>query len=211
MARSGFMGDKNDLQRSRPSAHAGRGEERERPVSLLRASIPAIPAVCSFPPVANRGARVLVLGSMPGAASLRAGRYYAYPHNAFWPIMGALFGAGPEIAYGQRTLILKRAGIALWDVMASCVRPGSLDADIDETSIVPNDFPAFFAAHRNLKHVFFNGSKAEECFNRYVRPRVSGCMMQFTRLPSTSPAHASRSLTGKLEAWRAVADAAAKN
>ena len=204
------MGDKNDLHRSRPHAQAGSGGETQRSISLQRASSAATPAVCSFPPVANRAARVLVLGSMPGAASLRAGRYYAYPHNAFWPIMGALFGAGLETAYGQRTLILKRAGIALWDVMASCVRPGSLDADIDETSIVPNDFPAFFAAHRNLKHVFFNGSKAEDCFNRYVRRRVSGCRLQFTRLPSTSPAHASRSLTGKLEAWRAVADAAAK-
>ena len=205
------MADKNDLHRPRPNAHAGSGEEIQRSISLQRAGSAAIPAACSFPPLENRAARVLVLGSMPGAASLRAGRYYAYPHNAFWPIMGALFGAAPEIAYGQRTIILKRAGIALWDVMASCVRPGSLDADIDETSIVPNDLPAFFTAHRHLKHVFFNGSKAEDCFNRYVRPRVSGCMLQFARLPSTSPAHASRSLTGQLEAWRAVADAVAKN
>jgi len=202
------MADKNDLRRSRPNAYPVSGEETN---SLQRASSRTIPPVCSFPPIANRAARVLVLGSMPGAASLRAGRYYAYPHNAFWPIMGALIGAAPEIAYVQRTLILKRAGIALWDVMASCVRSGSLDADIDETSIVPNDFPAFFAGHRQVKHVFFNGSKAENCFNRYVRPRVAGCTLQFTRLPSTSPAHASRSLAGKLEAWRAVSDALAKS
>jgi hypoxanthine-DNA glycosylase len=170
----------------------------------------AISAVCSFPPIENRAARVLVLGSMPGAASLLAGRYYAYPHNAFWPIMGALFGAGPTISYKKRVLILKRAGLALWDVMASCVREGSLDADIAEASIVPNDFRAFFDAHPRVKHVFFNGAKAESCFHRYVRPHCSDRGLHFTRLPSTSPAHASLSLPQKLKAWRAVADALIK-
>ena len=75
--------------------------------------ISEISAVYSFPPIENSAARALVLGSMPGAASLLAGRYYAYPHNAFWPIMGELLGAGPTISYGKRVLILKRAGLAL--------------------------------------------------------------------------------------------------
>src|SRR3954468_8036690 len=101
-------------------------------------------SIRSFPPIESRAARALVLGSMPGAASLRAGQYYAYRHNAFWPIMGALFGAGPEIPYGKRIAILRRAGLAVWDVLASCAREGSLDADIDEGSIVPNDFRMFF-------------------------------------------------------------------
>jgi TDG/mug DNA glycosylase family protein len=170
----------------------------------------AVSAVCSFPPIENRAARVLVLGSMPGAASLLAGRYYAYPHNAFWPIMGELFGAGPAISYEKRILILRRAGLALWDVMASCVREGSLDADIDEASIEPNDFHAFFDAHPRVKHVFFNGAKAENCFQRYVRPHLSDRGLHFIRLPSTSPAHASLALPQKLMAWRAVADALAK-
>lgn len=167
-------------------------------------------SVCSFPPIANRLARVLVLGSMPGAASLRAGRYYAYSHNAFWSIMGELFGAGPEVAYEKRILLIKRAGLALWDVMASCVRKGSLDSDIDEASIVPNDFSAFFDAHPQIRHVFFNGAKAENCFRRYVRPDLPDRGLQFTRLPSTSPAHASLSLQKKLAAWRAVAVALKK-
>ena len=170
----------------------------------------ALPAVRSFAPIERRSARVLVLGSVPGAASLLAGRYYAYPHNAFWPIMGELFGAGPTLAYGKRIQILRRAGMALGDVMASCVREGSLDGDIDEASIVPNDFRAFFAAHPQVEHVFFNGAKAEHCFHRYVRPQFSDRGLRFTRLPSTSPAHASLSLAQKLEAWRAVADALAK-
>ena len=167
-------------------------------------------AVRSFEPIESRGARVLVLGSMPGTASLLAGQYYAYAHNAFWPIMGALFGAGPTLSYQKRILILRRAGVALWDVMASCVRVGSLDADIDDESIVANDFQTFFAAHPRVKRVFFNGTKAETCFYRYVRPYVSDRGLRFTRLPSTSPAYASLSPAQKLKAWRAVADALAK-
>jgi hypoxanthine-DNA glycosylase len=167
-------------------------------------------AVRSFEPIEDRASRVLVLGSMPGAASLLAGQYYAYPHNAFWPIMGTLFGAGPTVAYRKRILILKRAGMALWDVLDSCVREGSLDADIDEGSIVPNNFQAFFAAHPRLRYVFFNGAKAEACFRRYVKLDLAGHGLSFSRLPSTSPAHASLSLPQKLKAWRAVADALAR-
>ena len=172
--------------------------------AYLKAPEPAVRAeICSFPPIATRTCRVLVLGSMPGIASLRAGRYYAHPHNAFWPIMGELFGAGPALAYAKRIQLLRRNGLAVWDVMASCIREGSLDADIDGTSIVPNDFQGFFRAHPQVRHVFFNGSKAEECFRRYVRLADPG--LSFTRLPSTSPAHASRTFAQKLAAWRVVA------
>jgi double-stranded uracil-DNA glycosylase len=170
----------------------------------------AVSAVRSFAPIENRAARVLVLGSMPGAASLLAAQYYAHRHNAFWPVMGELFGADPALSYKKRILILRRAGLALWDVLASCVREGSLDSDIDEASIVPNDFRAFFDAHPRVKHVFFNGAKTELCYHRYVQPNRSDCGLHFTRLPSTSPAHASLSLPQKLKAWRAVADALAK-
>ena len=178
--------------------------------AIAKVANAAVTAVCSFPPIATRTSRVLVLGSMPGSASLLAGRYYAYPHNAFWQIMGELFGASPKIAYEQRILLLKRAGLAVWDVMASCVRKGSLDSDIDEASIVPNDFPAFFDAHPQIGHVFFNGAKAEACFLRYVSLQISDRGLKFTRLPSTSPAHASSSLEKKLRAWRAVAAALKK-
>jgi TDG/mug DNA glycosylase family protein len=181
-----------------------------RAMSNVSAPSDVTQIVRSFPPIEQRSARALVLGSMPGEASLLAGRYYAYPHNAFWPIMGELLGAGPEVAYGKRILILRRAGLALWDVMASCVRSGSLDADIDEASIVPNDFREFFDAHPKVNHVFFNGSKAENCFHRYVRPQLPDRGLRFIRLPSTSPAHASLSFAQKVEAWRAVAEALRK-
>ncbi|HEX7953402.1 MAG TPA: DNA-deoxyinosine glycosylase, partial [Burkholderiales bacterium] len=85
-----------------------------------------------------------------------------------------------------------------------CVRTGSLDADIDEASIVPNDFAAFFEAHVQIRHVFFNGAKAETSFRRYALAQIADRDLRFTRLPSTSPAHASLSFAQKLQAWRAL-------
>src|ERR1700741_1647656 len=93
-----------------------------------------------FPPIADSRARVLVLGSMPSEASLAAGEYYAFRHNQFWRIAGALCGFEPGASYARRQAGLKPARVALWDVLASCVRPGSLDADIEEDSIRVNDF-----------------------------------------------------------------------
>ena len=83
------------------------------------------PVVHSFEPVADENARVLVLGSMPGLKSLQAGQYYAHPQNRFWPFMGQLVGAGPDLPYPERCRRLARAGIALWDVLSCCERPGS--------------------------------------------------------------------------------------
>ena len=157
-----------------------------------------------FPPVAAPGARVLILGSMPGQASLRASQYYAHERNAFWRIMGDLLGAGPELPYAQRLEKLTGAGIALWDVIAACERPGSLDADIVGSSVAPNDFAAFFAVHRDIARVFFNGAAAETAFRRHVLPGLAGASLRLIRLPSSSPAHAARSYAEKLTAWSAI-------
>ena len=160
----------------------------------------------SFPPLARADARVLILGSMPGAESLRRREYYAYPHNQFWPIMGTLFGAGRELAYAQRTERLTAQGIAVWDVLKSCERPGSLDGDIRPESERPNDLPGFLDAHAAVRAVFFNGGKAEASFRRHVRPRLGerAARLRFVRLPSTSPAHAGMPRPAKLAAWRQI-------
>lgn len=164
--------------------------------------------VRSFPPVADPAtAHTLILGSMPGVASLAAGRYYAHPRNQFWPIMAALFGAGPELAYDARLLALKRAGIALWDVLESCERPGSLDADIDARTAQANDFAAFFDAHPLITRVAFNGGTAERMFRRDVMHRLRP--LELLRLPSTSPAHAGMRAEDKLARWRAALQPAA--
>ncbi|OYD55730.1 DNA-deoxyinosine glycosylase [Thauera propionica] len=171
-------------------------------------STPAPPRLRSFAPVARADARVLVLGSMPGAASLAAAEYYAHPRNAFWPIMGALFGAGPALPYAERLQRLNAAGIALWDVIAACERDGSLDSAIAPDSVEPNDFARLFRDCPHIAHVFFNGTAAETAFRRHVRGRIALPTLRFTRLPSTSPAHAARGFDAKLAAWQVVHEAA---
>jgi len=157
-----------------------------------------------FPPVVAADARRLILGSMPGQASLAAQEYYAHRQNAFWRIMGDLFGAGPVLPYAQRLEKLQAAGIALWDVMAACERPGSLDADIVAESVRVNDFAAFFAVNRGIRQVFFNGAAAETAFRRRVLPALPGCDLVLQRLPSTSPAHAALSYDKKLAIWAQI-------
>lgn len=155
----------------------------------------------SFEPIATPKARVLILGSMPGVASLEAKQYYAHPHNVFWRIMGELVGAGPEKSYEERTRILKSHGIAVWDVLQSCIRPGSLDADIRDE--VPNDFASFFASHQCIRHIGLNGGKSTASFRRHAARHCPPDVM-VTTLPSTSPAHAALSFTEKCALWRAA-------
>ena len=156
-----------------------------------------------FPPVSAPDAHVLILGSMPGVASLEAAQYYAFPRNAFWRIMGELFGAGPELEYQARLERLRASRVALWDVIAECRRPGSLDSSIAEDSLVANDFGAFFARHRSITRVAFNGQTAAKLFGKKVRPGLTR-EFEYLTLPSTSPAHASMSYARKLEVWAAL-------
>jgi double-stranded uracil-DNA glycosylase len=139
---------------------------------------------------------------MPGKESLRLGQYYAHQRNAFWTIMGELVGASPSLPYQSRIRILKSAGIALWDVLASCRRRSSMDSDIDAGSIYPNDFESFFRSHPNITDVFFNGSMAEKCYHKHVC--IETRTLHYQRLPSTSPAHAAMPFDQKLAAWQAI-------
>jgi double-stranded uracil-DNA glycosylase len=159
-----------------------------------------------FPPVADDHARVLILGSLPGQMSLRQQQYYAQPHNAFWKIMGRLFGAGPELPYDERTRRLVSSGVALWDVCAAAHRPGSLDAAIRHSSVVPNDFAGFIASHPQIRLIVFNGSKAAELYRRTVLPALPTAIrsVRCETLPSTSPAHASMRFEDKLARWSIV-------
>jgi hypoxanthine-DNA glycosylase len=150
---------------------------------------------------------VLILGSVPSIASLAKGQYYGHPQNAFWPIMGRLFGASRDLPYDERQRILRERGVAVWDVLAQCYREGSLDTDIHIASETPNDLPTFLRGHVRIKTIFFNGHRPEAMFRRHVLRALSAWDRKFryVRLPSTSPAHAGRSFEQKLAAWQAVA------
>ena len=159
--------------------------------------------VDAFPPIVGRSPQLLILGSLPGVRSLAAGEYYAHPRNAFWPIMGELFGAWPSLPYAGRRAALISARVAVWDVLAQAQRPGSADASIDAPSAVANRFDQFLAEHRSIVCIAFNGTMAAALYRRKVLaqlPAALGAIRQRT-LPSTSAAHASLDIAAKLQHW----------
>ena len=163
-----------------------------------------------FPPITGKNPRTLILGSLPGQKSLQMQQYYAHPQNAFWKLIEQLFGATSPLPYTKRVKILTDHGIALWDVLASAERPGSLDSAIVHASVRANDFTTFFHAHPQIRRVFFNGRKAEELYRRYVLPELASsdlgtvAEVSYECLPSTSPAHAGMSFARKLEHWKRI-------
>lgn len=158
------------------------------------------PLLQGFPPVVDEHATVLILGSFPSAQSLSAGQYYANPRNAFWPIVSELFGVDAAAPYDSRLVALRSHGVALWDVLRRCRRVGSADSAIDPKSLVANDFAELFASYPTIARVYFNGAKAADLYRRLALP-VEG--IRYERLPSTSPAHATRP-GAKLAAWRVI-------
>jgi len=153
-----------------------------------------------FPPVEGSDASILILGSLPSQRSIAEQQYYGHPQNAFWRIMRELFGVAGE--YRERCRQLVELRIALWDVLESSFRPGSMDADISLSEAKPNDFTAFFDVHQSIRLIVFNGRKAEELFGRFVVPSGIADNIPRVALPSTSPAYASLSFSGKVAAWR---------
>lgn len=162
----------------------------------------------AFLPVARADARLLILGSMPGEASLREQQYYAHPRNAFWLILEGLLGISRQASYAARCEALMEHRIALWDVIAACERVGSLDQSIRAESVRVNDFATFYAAMPALQRVIFNGTTAEREYRRRVLPTLPSPAqaLRCDRLPSTSPAHASLRFEQKLSAWRVILD-----
>lgn len=166
-----------------------------------------------FPPIADLNSKILILGSMPGEASLQAAQYYAHPRNLFWPLLCALFVTADETpflqrSYAERESFLLERRIAVWDVVKNCQRDGSLDTAIRNE--IANDFSEFLTARPDIRHVFFNGTKAEKSFQRFVIPTLPAPLLQelkLVRLPSTSPANAGASFEKKLAAWSAVKEA----
>lgn len=156
----------------------------------------------------NLKCRVLLLGSMPGVASLQEQRYYAHPRNRFWPVLADICGFDAGLPYAQRLQALQAAGIGLWDVIGQCERRGSLDADIVRGTEVPNALPALIASLPELELIGCNGAASLKAFQRWVLPCLE-TPPRLLALPSTSPANAAWSLLRLRQAWQPVADALA--
>ncbi len=157
-----------------------------------------------LPPVVPSCPRMLILGSMPGAESLRQQQYYAHPRNAFWPIMGAFIGFDADIDYARRIAFLRQHQIALWDVLKHCERKGSLDSAIKTASEEANDLAGFLRDYSHIKVVLFNGKKAESSFNRHVLPTLPSALVTGVcclALPSSSPANTRYSVAEKYAKW----------
>lgn len=175
---------------------------------MLRAAPSGSPmdVTAGFPPILGAEVNILVLGTLPSQQSLLKQQYYGNPRNAFWPIMGELFAAGPEVAYAKRAQILSDNGIGVWDVLQSGSRPGSMDAAIDEKSAMPNDFARLYISHPELRLVCFNGQVASRLFRKLVPPETQASFATVTlvTMPSTSPAYAAMSFKDKLERWAVI-------
>lgn len=168
--------------------------------------------VRGFPPIRPQHARVLILGSMPGVASLQAGAYYAHPRNHFWPLMGRILGFDATLPYAERCAHLAAAGVAVWDVLQECVRPGSLDSAIERAGSLPNDIPGLLREQPAIRTLLFNGSAAEQLFRQRILPDMPTDMpATLQRLPSTSPANAGMRFEAKLARWQEALNAALQN
>lgn len=158
--------------------------------------------VSSFLPIVDEHSRVLILGSMPGVESLRLQQYYANPRNQFWKIIYSLFNKEPNSNYEERIAFIKSKKIAVWDVIETCYREGSLDSNIQAEKV--NDFSALFEAYPNLKTVLFNGGKAYETYKKWIGfgtiPNLT-----FHKLTSSSPAN-TRKYEEKLREWVVIQD-----
>lgn len=147
----------------------------------------------------DEGARVIILGSMPGRESLRKKEYYGHPRNQFWHVLYALYGREPDTEYYKKVAFLKKRGIALWDVIETCQREGSMDANITGEKI--NDFNWLFSNYPGIRYAFFNGAKAYETFRKRVGFKYDG--ITYTKLGSTSPANVVR-FERRLDEWGIV-------
>lgn len=160
------------------------------------AGVEEAPLLHGLPPVVARHSRLVIVGSFPGVASLQAQQYYAHPRNQFWPLLGALFGVDlVALPYAQRLAEVRRRGLGLWDVYASCQRSGSLDSAIRQATF--NDLSSLRRRAPGLRLVAHNGSESARELQQ-----VQALGLPVLKLPSSSPANATWSFDRKLAAWR---------
>jgi hypoxanthine-DNA glycosylase len=169
------------------------------PTRLYRGSLRCMAdLLVGLPPAVAPSSRLVILGSFPGVASLQAQQYYGHPRNHFWPLLGAIWGVDlMALPYAQRLTVLRKKGLGLWDVYATCRRPGSLDSAITDATL--NDLPSLKVLAPQLQLVAHNGGESARSLRH-----IAALGLPVQRLPSSSPANASWSFERKLIAWRAV-------
>jgi len=149
-------------------------------------------------PISGTEPRILILGSFPGILSLERQEYYGNPKNRFWAVMEELFAIPGSLPYRERTALLTRRGIALWDVVSSCERVGSADNRIKNP--VPNDITGFIRQHPTIQLIALNGGTA----GRLYRRLADGPYLPSVVLPSTSPAYAAMPFEEKVRVWSII-------
>lgn len=164
-----------------------------------------MPLVKSFEPVIGHNPKVLILGSMPGIASLKAQQYYAHPRNGFWPIMAQLFDVEWPQDYDSRISRIRQFPLVLWDTLKACRREGSLDSAISTEQLEANDIIGLLEKYPSIRLIAFNGAASEKYFKQtLVKLLPPERALKLIRLPSTSPAHASKNIQQKLEEWKII-------
>lgn len=160
--------------------------------------------VLSFPPIASGHPKILILGSAPGMESIKLNQYYGNKRNSFWKIMGEIFSFDHNLSYSDRKDYLIKSNVAVWDVIDSCSRVGSLDGNIKSIQI--NDFSSFLSEHQSIEKIFFNGSLPEKEYTKRVIPTLPIEFQDITylKLPSTSSAMAALRYEEKLERWKVI-------
>jgi len=155
--------------------------------------------ISSFPPIIEKNAETLILGTMPGLTSLMKQEYYGHPQNAFWKIMFSIFDKLPiPEEFQEKINLLIKNKIALWDVLQLCERKGSLDINIKNQ--IENDFDSLFAEYPNIKRILFNGKESHKYFVKKFG-LIEG--ITYYVMPSTSPAN-TVTFEKKLQFWSEV-------
>lgn len=150
----------------------------------------------SFPPLVAADTEILILGTMPGIASLAKQEYYAHPRNHFWKIMFTLLSDLPVPEnFGDKIKMLQGNNIGLWDVLENCERKGSLDIHIKNQQ--ENDFLSLFKKYPGIKKIAFNGKESHKYFFKKFG-QIDG--ISYFVMPSTSPAN-TMSFESKLNLW----------
>ncbi len=153
----------------------------------------------SFAPIIPSQPRILILGSLPGDLSIAKDQYYAHPQNRFWKVLFSHFEREFTTDYSEKIALLHQQQIALWDVCASAIRPGSMDTAI--TEVIPNAIDQLLAEHPSITTVIFNGQKAQKLFEKYFDKLEH---IQYVTFPSTSPANAQFNLERLLLQWEII-------